>query len=259
MADKKRSRLSFNVEQAMSSNLIGRKLHEERRLRGMTLDDVCLMLKDYGLTLQRGAISKWETGVTNPNAYQLMAVCSALGIEDPVSYFTGNQELNPEGRRRIVDYKNDLIASGRYAPEPDISNMVYIDMPVSLLSASAGTGSFLDQDSFETVSVPKDSVPAGAEFGIRVCGDSMAPVYSDGQTVWVKSCSSLKVGDIGLFVLDGSGYIKMYSERRPDSPEEWTGSDGVLHMQPVLVSYNRNYAPIVVGRERSLSITGKVL
>lgn len=49
------------------------------------------------------------------------------------------------------------------------------DLPVS-----AGTGQFLDSDRFSEIEVG-DEVAASADFGVRVAGDSMEPLYLDGQ------------------------------------------------------------------------------
>ena len=66
------------------------------------------------------------------------------------------------------------------------------------------------------IQVPASSVPAGAEFGIYVSGDSMEPRYHSGQIVWVKRCEELKCGDIGIFVYDDCGYLKKYDEHTPE-------------------------------------------
>ena len=52
------------------------------------------------------------------------------------------------------------------------------------IGASAGTGQFLDSDSYEMVEVP-DDVPDSATFGLHVCGDSMEPTLHDGDEVMV--------------------------------------------------------------------------
>ena len=46
----------------------------------------------------------------------------------------------------------------------------------------------------------------------------------------------MKPGDVGIFVLDGEGYLKAYDEREPDAgdAEDYLDSDGVLHRQVVL-------------------------
>ena len=58
-----------------------------------------------------------------------------------------------------------------------VSILKYIEMPVSNLAVSAGTSEFLNEGNFEVVSFPEKSVPKGADFGVRVSGDSMEPVY----------------------------------------------------------------------------------
>ena len=249
----------FSVAEAKDNNLIGKKLHEERKAMKLSLDEVSARMEKYGIYIKKSALSKWETGTTIPSAYQMLAICATLGIDDFVSYFTGNQALNTEGRRKLAEYKADLVATGKYNPEPVLKEIVYIRMPVSYLSASAGTGNFLDDENFEMMSFPESAVPAGADFAIKVCGDSMEPVYSDGQTVWVKKCEELNPGEVGIFTLDGNGYIKMYDEQEPAEAEEYTDSDGRVHAQPVLVSYNQKYDPIVITTGQRLEIVGKVL
>lgn len=111
------------------------------------------------------------------------------------------------------------------------------------------------------VSFPENAVPPDADFGVRVSGDSMEPVYHDGQIVWVQKCETLSVGQVGIFVYDGEGYIKRYGEQQPehDSVDAYTDSYGVIHMQPVLISYNRKYADKIVRPENQFEIVGRVL
>ena len=125
----------------------------------------------------------------------------------------------------------------------------YVDMPVSYLSVSAGPGEFLDENGYEMVSFPEASIPEGAELGVRISGDSMEPVYHDGQIVWMQRCKELRPGEVGIFLYDGNGYLKVYSEREADGNGR----------QPVLVSYNRRYEPIPVLPEREFRIAGRVL
>ena len=46
------------------------------------------------------------------------------------------------------------------------------------LPVSAGTGQFLDSDRFSEIEVGAE-VAASADFGVRVAGDSMEPLYLD--------------------------------------------------------------------------------
>lgn len=47
----------------------------------------------------------------------------------------------------------------------------------------------------------------------------MEPVYHDGQIVWVERCETLSIGQVGVFVYDGEGYLKSYGEREPDESD----------------------------------------
>ena len=164
--------------------------------------------------------------------------------------------------KKVAEYEMDLIASRRYQPDAEEpAEIDYIMMPVSELPVSAGLGAFLEGEMFQQIQVPASSVPAGAEFGIYVSGDSMEPRYHNGQIVWVKRCEELECGDIGIFVYDDCGYLKKYDEHTPDKSqaEFLTDSYGVVHNQPVLVSLNTKYSPILISPEQRFEVVGKVL
>ncbi len=252
----KKDHAARDMTAARAENLVGERIAQARRDAGMSLEALSRRLADYALAISYKGLSKWERGETVPNAYQLMAVCLALDIRDLLDTAP---ELNAAGRRKLADYKADLIASGRYAPAAETAPLEYIDMPVYYLPVSAGTGMFLGEDGREMTAFPRASVPAGAEFGLRVSGDSMEPVYRDGQIVWVQPCDTLRPGEVGIFVYDGEGYIKAYGEREPDDPEAFTDSFGHVRRQPVLLSYNPKYAPRPVSPEAVFRIVGRVL
>lgn len=255
----------YNAALEKEQNYIGRKIAEARNQKGLSLTKFSRLLAGYGVDVSSGGLNKWELGVTTPNAYQLLAAAQALEIDVDFSYFASTDkkpELNAEGLRKVADYKADLIASGRYKPEARTANTIrYMDMPVSNLAVSAGTGAFLDEGNFEMVSFPEATIPAGAEFGIRVSGDSMEPVYHDGQIVWVQRCDQVDVGQVGIFIYDGEGYIKVYDEKEPnaDELENYVDSYGSLHKQPVMISYNKKYAPRVISAQAGFQVVGRVL
>lgn len=257
----------YNAVQDRESNTVGINISKARRDAGLTLIDMAERLRYFGVSATSGAISKWETGVNLPSVYQLIAVCKVLDIEEGLSYFMGESakrlQLNEAGLQKLADYKADLIASGHYKPAPLIheNSIRYVTMPVSVLGASAGTGEFLSEENFTHEQFPENFVPAGADFGMRVWGDSMEPVYHDGQFVWIKRCKQLQPGQVGIFMYDGDGYIKVYGEQEPDESEEedFTDSYGIVHPQPVLISYNRSYPPRPISPNARFEIVGRVL
>ena len=255
----------YNAMLDKEKNGIGKRLAAARKKKRMTAQELCDELAKFGISVSRPAYGKWERGDSIPTAYQLMAASFALDIDDPY-YFSGIEKkpavLNEQGLQKLEDYKADLIASGKYRPyRPTESKCKIIEMPVCRLRASAGTGSFLDECGFENISVIAAQVPAGADFGIYISGDSMEPYYHDGNIAWVHECKELSVGDVGIFTYDGNGYIKEYDEQEPDDDlrEIYLDSQGTLHMQPVLRSFNQKYAPKVIMPDAYFQIVGKVL
>ena len=87
-------------------------------------------------------------------------------------------------------------------------------------------------------------VPDGANFGVRVAGDSMEPEFHDGQTVWVRQQRSLMTGEIGIFLYDGNAYLKQLV---------------ALEHSMALHSLNPAYSDIVVSPELPLRVLGKVV
>lgn len=254
---------AYNAATEREENYIGARIAEARSDRRLSLADFSALLEEYGVSISAAGINKWETGRTVPNAYQLMTISYALGLEENMTFFSSTKPaLNAEGRKKLADYKRDLMDSGNYREQsPYSAALRYISKPVSCLKASAGTGAFLDEGNFEMVDFPETQVPKGAEFGIYVSGDSMEPVYHDGQIIWVQRCEQLLPGEVGIFTYDGEGYIKVYDEQMPDEDARWefTDSSGAVRMQPVLVSYNKNYAPRPVSPHAEFQIVGKVL
>ena len=107
------------------------------------------------------------------------------------------------------------------------------------IPAAAGLGSFLDGDAYEDFEVDK-TVPAEADYAVRIRGDSMTPRFVDGQIVFVKDQGLLETGDIGIFGLDGDAYIKKLGHG-------------------TLLSLNERYKPIAIRDYQSFHIFGKVV
>ena len=250
----------YDSAREKEENVIGRRIAEARKRKGISCPELSRILLEQGSKISAQVINKWENAYAVPTGYQLIALCHALDIDDGLSYFAkGYQpDLNTEGMKKVQEYRDVLVASGLYPFEERKAGRI-IPMPVSPIRASAGTGNYIDEADFEMLDVNADDVPAGADFGIYVGGDSRETIYHDGQLVWVQKCSEILPGQVGIFLYDGDSYIKMYSERVPDDPEEFTSSDGVLHMQPVLVSFNKNYPDRVIRPGTDFRVFGRVL
>lgn len=256
----------YNAEEERLKQIVGQRITLAREMKHISVKELQRQLKERSVDVGYATLFRWEKGETEPTAYQLLAICDALEIPDMYSFFMSGgkgQQLNDEGMKKLMEYRADLLATGKYTPvqKQTTPEIRYVEMPVSSLGASAGTGEFLSEDNIELMRFPEDKVPPKADFALRVVGDSMEPIYQDHQLVWVESCDSLLPGEVGIFVLDGHGYIKAYAEQEPDESEieDYTDSNGVVHMQPVLISYNQKYEPKKVLQSARFKICGRVL
>ena len=266
---------SFNAKGAAKDNLIGKKLYEARTENKIKQNAFVRQLENYGVSISRPSYSCWEAGTRTPNAYQLLAMCRALGIDDIAGFFldgraksTRMDQLSEEDRAMVESYISFLMQSGGYEPSPakhiideenDIDNIT--DIKMYMLAASAGTGQYLDGEEYETIRIPERFVPNHTDFAVRIAGDSMEPAFYSGQIVFVESTVALKQGDIGIFVVDGESYIKKYSEEMPEPEEleDYMFSTGNVQKKPVLISLNKKYTPIHITQNNKFSIVGKVL
>ena len=137
--------------------------------------------------------------------------------------------VNHEAERSIS--KNVLSASAEFEYPKKIP------FRISTQPASAGTGVYLGPDGFTGHMVNAEAVK-GADFGVPVSGDSMEPLYKDGDIILVSMSSPVRMGDIALVTMDGCGYVKKLGKG-------------------VLISVNHHYAPIPVTED--IRINGKVI
>ena len=113
-------------------------------------------------------------------------------------------------------------------------------IPLYDLPVSAGIGEYLDGDAAESVSITVSEATAGADFALRISGNSMEPKYHDGDVLLVQNSEGVEVGESGIFILDGAGYFKVY------------GGD-------CLISLNPEYGRIMLKDFENVSCIGKVL
>jgi phage repressor protein C with HTH and peptisase S24 domain len=228
---------------------LGTIITKYRKKKRLSQGDLAELLSKAGTQATNKSISHWELGRAEPTSSTLLAICHALDITDLYGeYFGANPgnplaELNDEGKSKALEYIGLLIESGRYtlpkaAVIPFTRTIKLFNIP-----ASAGTGSFLDSEDYTEIEVGEE-VPAAADFGIRISGDSMEPQFINGQIVWVQQQETLMNGEIGIFFLNGDAYCKKLQDDK----------EGLF-----LISLNKKYAPIPILKEASFKIFGKVV
>lgn len=223
-------------------------LKSARKSTGMTQKDV-----STALNISPNTYKNYEQGLREPNGDTIVALANLFGVT--TDYLLGKptaqpptdalerlfseksfsaleeellrkyMELPHEARQAVVRFINDATAKALQRKNGTASQKLLV-MKRSLHKVSAGTGYDLnDSDAWETVTVKDTEKSRKADFLLEIEGDSMETTFHDGETVCVKQTPSIEVGQIGVFWVDGCGYIKELGKG-------------------CLISHNSSYAPI---------------
>ncbi len=250
---------------------IGTRIKQRREELGYTQIELAALIG-----VSKGTIGNYETDVSSPNETYLVRLfdvlkCSANYLYQDVlpqnSEEKADAEISAE-LRTISEHYNKLNDLGKSEAQKRIKELIYvpeyrikknlpsitednntevcedscdfITLKHYLNTASAGTGSFLFDTVEETLSVKDTEAARKADFVIKVSGNSMEPLYQDGDIVLVKSLPKIQIDEIGIFVKDGETFIKRLGKN-------------------CLISENKNYTPIIIHDKESVSCYGKVL
>ena len=153
----------------------------------------------------------------------MMRICAELKV--PVERMCENielPELPNDSEWQLVQQYRKLDRSGKEladmvinhelgrlrSAEPSSEDECRI-IPLYLTPAAAGYASPALGEDFEDYSVPASS---GADFAVKISGDSMEPYIHDGSVALCKRGAIIHDGDVGLFFVDGDMKCKQYCQ-----------------------------------------------
>ena len=218
---------------------------EEQKLTREQLVERMKAFSSDGRSVSARTLIAWESGKTEPKVTQAIALARALGYQEVSSLFepSAARQLNDIGLSRLEEYRQLLLASPRFCDSIYKNTRL---LPVYLQAASAGLGQWLDDDASEQVEVGED-VPASAQFGVRLAGDSMEPRIKDGDLALVHKQNTLNDGDLGVIVYgDNEGTLKRFVKK-----------GNMIILQPFNPEYE---AKVITGEDlNDVYIAGKVV
>ena len=228
--------------------MIGDKIKERRNELNLKQSELSLMTG-----IKTTTISNYENNVSTPNEQNLYKLMDALKCDANFLFeWEETEQLQPTyaERQQIKKYRSldeysKKAVDGLLNTEYDrctyhTTEQEIIHLPKSVLKASAGSGNWLDEQQLESVSVLDTPQSRKANLVIEVDGDSMSPTYENGDNVLVNTKSDVAIGDIGIFIVDGNGYIKKLGTDR-------------------LISVNTEYDDIIPAEYSECRCVGKVL
>lgn len=165
-----------------------------------------------------------------------------------IRLLTKYEKLNPDRKKKVVEYTDnqlkDQMRQSKIHPINENDNTYTIEV---LGSVSAGTGEWLTDEQHEKVTVNNE--PPVHDFALRVNGDSMTPMFADGQIVYVNriyDTEEVRNNQIVISVLNGDSYVKkiVFDDNRQSCK---------------LVSLNKKYADIEIKKNDDFKIVGVVI
>lgn len=173
-------------------------------------------------------ISNWEKDINKPDADKIVKLCEVLGVS--ASYlldYSGNGDFSAEPHeieyikkyRFLDDYGKEAVdwilnhehtrcLNAASVAKEDIVRYNVIPLRRSEQPASAGRGIYLGPEAFETIMVVENDLTKRALFCVPVSGDSMEPLYHNGDTLIIERNECMSIGSIGVFTLNGEGFVK---------------------------------------------------
>lgn len=226
---------------------IGSRIKERREIMHITQEELANLLG-----VSKGAVGNYESDASYPkieNIYKLMEAlkCDAnylFECKEVKDISLSANEKSHIKKHRILDKYGkeavDNVLDVEYRRCTYVEEKPTITINYSNIAASAGAGAFLDEQNLEPREYPDTSVSRQADIVIPVDGDSMEPVFSDGDELYVRIQPAVNIGEIGIFTVDGKGYVKELAEDR-------------------LISLNPKYEDIYPNEYSDTICVGKVL
>lgn len=202
------------------------RLKEARLKQGYTQEQIA-----EKIGVAKSTFTGYEKGNSEPNMLTVSKIMDILHIDanflyqdemgsnypmkvsyDEYQHIKKYRELDSHGKE-IVDYillkeweRVDALKSSPAAAELD-NTFRLVNYYYRL--ASAGTGQILfDTPPTKRIEIPNIQKYAHVDYAIGVNGNSMEPMYHDGDTLLVEMTDEISVGSIGIFCVDDNCYVK---------------------------------------------------
>lgn len=173
--------------------------------------------------LGNGTIGKWRKQSPSCDKLKLVADYLSVSIDylitgeekspslpnDELELLTYYKELPEREQMKLIGRASALAEVYKEQVEEPKPPIISISCSQNRVSAGIGEDLF-DYEQWDTVDVIETPVSRKADFMLIVDGESMSPKFHDGDYVLVRQQPAVELGQIGIFYIDGKGYIKKY-------------------------------------------------
>ena len=204
---------------------IGTRIKECREKLGITQEELAALLG-----VSKGAIGNYESGNGYPKVenmtklFKILQTDANFLFQDEVeskknAVISSQEEYHIKKYRTLDEYGKEVVDSvldiESKRCENALQDSVFTFRRLSTNKASAGTGFDLNNpDDWTEVKVIDTPEARRADFAVEVEGANMEPDFYDGDIVYIALALEVPVGQVGLFIQNGKGYIKEAGKNR---------------------------------------------
>ena len=159
--------------------------------------------------------------------------------QDETELLNTYRNLTDNGKKQVIDFV-DKVADMEASEEFFVAT---VKIKHSDFKVSAGVGVEIgDYNDWEYVEVPKTREAMKANYCLTIKGDSMSPMFENGDVILVKDQPAVSIGEICVYNINNFGYVKKFDGDR-------------------LISLNKKYddIPIPTGTDDIVKCCGLVL
>lgn len=231
---------------------VGSRIRNLRESRNMTPEKLA-----EKLGVSRVAVNRYETGARKANQDVLFELANIfhVSINDffPKTTSIGNaqdlvdiyEQLLPDRQKAVYNYTTNQLDKQKNAYSSTLGENRHI---VYLYGAvSAGTGEYIPQDESKPEKIIVEGKVPDHDFAVRVNGDSMEPLFTDQQIIYVNKADKSEVRNHQFVIaeLNGEFFIKKLQ----------IDGDGSIK----LISLNKKYSDIQIHDYDDFVIRGIVI
>jgi transcriptional regulator with XRE-family HTH domain len=196
---------------------IGDMIRDRRKQAGLSQQELADRLH-----IHKNTVMNWEADKSKPEYSAIPALCSVLGmklheffLQEPDNGLSSLENhvvenlrlLSPGGRKlaaRIISTMADEEMAAREAAIKEAYGL-FLVRPGSV---AAGVGAYVPDAAPTYAFLRKNDINERADGIVRVSGDSMKPVYLDGQFVYYRKAESARPGEDVIVDTDEGAVIK---------------------------------------------------
>lgn len=234
----------------MKKNILGSVIKDARKKKKLTQEQLS-KLTGYS----QNTISNHENGNRSLDEDNIKTYATALDLTPDDLFEALDIKNSLENKIMIIDKKQtkidnllDLYSQLEESRQTKVYNFAEYQLreqnkrPKTTIEirgyVSAGTGEWLEDEIVDEVSY--EGVIPEHDFAVKVNGDSMLPLFEDGQVIFIKSTSDVRDGQIIVCQVNNEAFVKKLSGNK-------------------LVSLNKKYEDISICDTDDFKICGVVV